>query len=65
LIGAPGMPRSVLAGVVQDGRTRRGEPHRPRRFRRRRITAHMIGETARHAGHGDILREQIDGATVL
>jgi uncharacterized damage-inducible protein DinB len=28
------------------------------------IVAHMIEETARHAGHADILREQIDGATV-
>ena len=25
--------------------------------------AHLIEETARHAGHADILREQIDGAT--
>lgn len=24
---------------------------------------HMIEETGRHAGHMDILREQIDGAT--
>ncbi len=24
---------------------------------------HMIEETGRHAGHADILREQIDGAT--
>jgi uncharacterized damage-inducible protein DinB len=30
----------------------------------RRIIAHMIEETARHAGHADILREQIDGHTV-
>ena len=29
----------------------------------RRIVAHMIEETARHAGHADILRELIDGAT--
>ncbi|MFI5040244.1 MAG: DinB family protein [Acidimicrobiales bacterium] len=29
----------------------------------RRILAHMIEETARHAGHADILREQTDGAT--
>jgi uncharacterized damage-inducible protein DinB len=29
------------------------------------IVAHMIEETARHAGHADILREQIDGATDL
>lgn len=27
------------------------------------IMTHMIRETARHAGHADILREQIDGAT--
>lgn len=29
------------------------------------IAAHMIEETGRHAGHADILREQIDGATGL
>ncbi|WP_034278797.1 DinB family protein [Haloechinothrix halophila] len=27
------------------------------------IYLHMIEETARHAGHADILREQLDGAT--
>jgi uncharacterized damage-inducible protein DinB len=27
------------------------------------ILGHMVEETARHAGHADILREQIDGAT--
>lgn len=27
------------------------------------VLSHMIAETARHAGHADILREQIDGAT--
>ena len=31
----------------------------------RRIVAHMIEETARHAGQADILRELIDGATDL
>ncbi|HCT79848.1 MAG TPA: DinB family protein [Micromonosporaceae bacterium] len=31
----------------------------------RRIVAHMIEETGRHAGHADILRELIDGATDL
>ena len=31
----------------------------------RAIVVHMIEETARHAGHADILREQIDGATGL
>jgi uncharacterized damage-inducible protein DinB len=30
---------------------------------RRWILTHMIEETARHVGHADILREQIDGAT--
>lgn len=29
----------------------------------RRVVVHMIEETARHAGHADILREQIDGLT--
>jgi hypothetical protein len=27
------------------------------------ILVHMIEETARHAGHADIIREQIDGTT--
>jgi hypothetical protein len=27
------------------------------------IYVHMIEETARHAGHADILREQTDGST--
>ncbi|MGY1814352.1 DinB family protein [Blastococcus sp. SYSU D00820] len=27
------------------------------------IYAHMIGEYARHAGHADLIRERIDGAT--
>ncbi|MEV4715479.1 DinB family protein [Micromonospora sp. NPDC049374] len=30
---------------------------------RRWVLVHMIEETARHAGHADILREQIDGFT--
>jgi len=30
-----------------------------------RILVHVIAETARHAGHADILREQIDGAAGL
>jgi uncharacterized damage-inducible protein DinB len=29
----------------------------------RRILIHMVEETARHAGHADILRELIDGST--
>jgi hypothetical protein len=30
---------------------------------RRWVLVHMIEETGRHAGHADILREQIDGST--
>ena len=26
------------------------------------VPVHLVEETARHAGHADILREQIDGA---
>ena len=33
------------------------------RFTLRWIMLHMIEETARHAGHADLLRESIDGAT--
>lgn len=33
------------------------------RFNLRWILLHLIEETARHAGHADIIREQIDGAT--
>jgi hypothetical protein len=36
-------------------------PHTPGRTRRW-VLAHMIEETARHAGHADILRERIDGS---
>ena len=37
---------------------REGEP-----FSLRWILVHMIEETARHAGHGDLIRESIDGKT--
>jgi uncharacterized damage-inducible protein DinB len=33
------------------------------RFSARWILLHLIQETARHAGHGDIIRESIDGAS--
>ncbi len=39
-------------------RIREGRPRRSLRW----ILVHMIEETARHAGHMDIIREQIDGA---
>jgi hypothetical protein len=28
----------------------------------RRVFTHLVGETAQHAGHADIIREAIDGA---
>jgi hypothetical protein len=44
---------------------RDADPGDYRRVSLRAIVAHMIEETARHAGHADILREQIDGETDL
>lgn len=32
------------------------------RWSARRVLLHIIGETAQHAGHADIIRESIDGA---
>jgi hypothetical protein len=51
--------REVAAGFALEDSV----PH-PRlgRVPLRWIYVHMIEETARHAGHADILREQIDGA---
>ncbi|POM26027.1 DinB superfamily protein [Actinomadura rubteroloni] len=40
-------------------RARRSKPGPSLRW----ILVHMIEETARHAGHADILRERLDGAT--
>jgi uncharacterized damage-inducible protein DinB len=31
----------------------------------RRVVLHLVGETAQHAGHADILREAIDGAKTM
>ena len=44
--------------VMAQSPNRRGE-----HFSLRWILIHMIEETARHAGHADLLRESIDGAT--
>lgn len=51
-IRAAGDPDALMA-VPVDGN----------RHTLRWILAHMISETARHAGHADILREQLDGTT--
>jgi uncharacterized damage-inducible protein DinB len=40
-----------------------GQHRRMGKVSLRWIYVHMIEETARHAGHADILREQIDGTT--
>ena len=37
--------------------------HRGTQFSLRAIYLHMIGEYARHNGHADLLREQVDGVT--
>jgi uncharacterized damage-inducible protein DinB len=52
--------RRVAAGLRLDDTV----PHpRMGRVTLRWVYVHMIEETARHAGHIDILREQIDGVT--
>jgi uncharacterized damage-inducible protein DinB len=49
---AAGDPQTLLARRVSG-----------QRLTLRWLLAHMTSETARHAGHADILREQIDGVT--
>ncbi len=38
-------------------------PHRSADYNVRWVVVHMLEETARHAGHADIIREQLDGRT--
>lgn len=52
--------REIVAHAQLDD-TVRGAARQP--YTLRWILMHMIEETARHAGHADILREQTDGAT--
>jgi uncharacterized damage-inducible protein DinB len=51
-IAAAGSPEALTATPVHDA---------PRTLRW--VLAHVTGETVRHAGHADILREQIDETT--
>lgn len=51
-IRAAGSPDAMTAEHIDDA---------PKTLRW--VLAHMTSETARHAGHADILREQIDGVT--
>jgi len=49
--------------AVGDPDVRCSVPVEGNRHTLRWVMAHMTSETARHAGHADILREQIDGTT--
>ena len=53
--------RAILA--VGDPAALMAVPVEGNRHTLRWVLAHMASETARHAGHADILREQIDGTT--
>ncbi|MEV4835867.1 DinB family protein [Nonomuraea sp. NPDC049486] len=58
---------AVLAAMPLSMRPRGRHPHPPgdRITDLRQIALHMIEETARHAGHLDVVRELIDGKTGL
>ena len=49
---------AIVAGASLEDTCRRGEP-----ANLRWVLTHLLAETARHAGHADILRELIDGQT--
>ena len=49
--------------AVGDPQARFAVPVDGNRHTLRWVIAHMTSETARHAGHADILREQLDGTT--
>ena len=54
--------REVLAAASLDDVSEL--PRRRADYNVRWILCHMLEETARHAGHADIVREAIDGATM-
>jgi uncharacterized damage-inducible protein DinB len=62
---------SIMAGIADLGRpvpVPRDAPWFPRDVEAwsvRWVLLHLIEETARHAGHADIIRESIDGATAF
>jgi uncharacterized damage-inducible protein DinB len=60
--GAVGDSRRIAAGAPLDDITKSESPHYGH-VSLRWILVHMIEETARHAGHLDLMREQIDGKT--
>ena len=52
--------RAAVSGASPDDMA--GREWGGRSYNLRYILVHMIEETSRHAGHADILREQIDGS---
>jgi len=59
---AVGDSRRIAAGLPLDEISKSQSPHYGH-VSLRWILVHMIEETARHAGHLDLMREQIDGKT--
>ncbi|MEU8841947.1 DinB family protein [Streptomyces roseus] len=57
------LARQAAAGRSLDLVSDAGSHHRGEAFSLRWVYTHMIEEYARHNGHADLLREQIDGAT--
>ena len=58
--------KAILAGKRSlDDLSVRVRPRTGQRVNLRWILLHMIEETARHAGHADLLREAVDGTTGL
>ena len=55
--------RAIVAGASSLDELAEHPRQRGWKMSRRWILIHMIEETARHVGHADILREQLDGAT--
>jgi uncharacterized damage-inducible protein DinB len=53
----------AIIARLGDPDARAARPVDGRELSLRWVIAHMTGETTRHAGHADILREQIDGTT--
>ena len=51
----------VAAAASLDQLSARAHPRTGERWSLRWILVHMIEETARHAGHADLIRESIDG----
>ena len=59
--GWPRVDAVAFAGADLDELCRRPDPGEPVSLRW--VLMHLLEETARHAGHADILRELIDGST--